>query len=91
MSWLKRKKQSAKLPRQLALGLLEGAMGQVQPERYRYVRTRAGRIRHLEPLEPPGSGPLCGWPGADAEADPSLPVCRLCEAEALAGEERAAS
>ena len=88
MRWPKRKKQGAQLPRQLALGLLADAMGQVQPERYRYVRTRSGRIRHLEPLEPPGSGPLCGWPGADVEADVSLPVCRLCEAEALAEDER---
>ena len=91
MSWLKRKKQGTQLPRQLALGLLETAMGEVQPERYRSVRTRAGRIRHLEPLEPPGSGSLCGWPGADLEADVSLPVCKLCEVKALADEERAAS
>ena len=56
--------------------------------RCRHVRTRSGRTAHLE--HPESGAVLCQWPGAETEADPSLPVCRLCEvADQLEDERRA--
>ena len=55
----------------------------------RHVRTRSGRTAHLE--HPESGAVLCQWPGADTEADPSLPVCRLCEVAAQLEDERRAS
>ena len=57
--------------------------------RCRHVRTRSGRTAHLE--HPESGAVLCQWPGAETEADPSLPVCRLCEVAALIADEGKAS
>ena len=43
------------------------------------VTTPQGRKAHYRH---PVAGVLCGgWPGADREADPSLPACQMCADE----------
>ena len=83
-------KRGTRLERQLAASDLEIAMGRAEQAaaaresftaRCTRVRTPQGRIAHLKH---PDLGVLCGWRGAETEADPSLPVCRLCT-DALAG------
>jgi hypothetical protein len=91
-----RKKRAAQLPRQLALGRLDDAIGRAEDtrtfaDRCRHVRTGQGRKAHLEDPERPGSGALCEWPGALLAADPALPVCQLCKVAAGIADERRAS
>ena len=73
--------------REASLGLLQDAMGQVQPGedrsgdaapgRHERVRTAQGRKAHLAD---PGGGVLCGWrAGSWQAADATLPLCRLCQ------------
>lgn len=43
------------------------------------VRTPQGRKAHYRH---PEHGVLCGWPGAEVEAERSLELCKLCEVAA---------
>ena len=61
--------------RQNALAGVDAAIARV--ERRALVRTPQGRTAHYEH----DGGALCGWPGASAEADPSLPLCKMCVTE----------
>lgn len=91
--------RKGRLPRQLAQAALTDAMGRVQENRSdeavipqpsadqcEHLRTLTGHIAHLRH---PDHGMLCPFGhGAGTEADPSLPVCRMCagELERLSGE-----
>lgn len=71
-----------KIGRQVAPGSLEDAAGRADAvgnaTEYERVRTASGRTAHLQQAPP---GVLCGWRGQWQPADPSLPVCRACQAE----------
>lgn len=74
-------KRGTRLDKVLAAhDLTEATIAAQQPAvRYERVRAIQGRKAHLRA---PGSSPgvLCGWPGPWVPAaDPSLPVCRMCE------------
>lgn len=84
-----------RLERELAAADLEIAVGRAQSASQPgpsfaatcdRVRTPQGRRAHLKH---PEQGVLCGWHGAEDEADLSLPLCRLCAIAAV--EEKAAS
>jgi hypothetical protein len=81
------KRRPRRLPRQLALGQLEDAMGRVQenrseaeeppPARRERVRTPWGRKAHLR--DDSGHGVLCGWPAQQWEEAPAgMEDCRPC-------------
>jgi hypothetical protein len=94
------KRRPTRLGRQVALGELKDAMGRVQENRSKgeavpfadqcsRVCTEQGRKAHL--LPPAHQAVLCKWPDAFFDADPSLPLCRLCEIEAQAADKARAS
>jgi len=92
-----RKKRGAQLPRQIALGLLDQAIGRVerasetrtedeeQPSAVRYEEVCTGQGRKRHKRLPGESGVLCGWPASEWHpADPSLQECRPCGLAVLA-------
>ena len=103
MTWLKRKKRAAELPRQLALGLLEDAMGEAQSQekpaprplagQCEKVKTFSGEVAHYRH---PDLGVICqemaGWPlAAWFPAPDSMRVHAGCLRAARAQDEKAAS
>jgi hypothetical protein len=71
--WGKRKKRGARLPRQLALGLLEEAMGRVQQREEEEDEPSATRYPGAAPAPPRGSPPpdQAGLHPADVPVDNS--------------------
>lgn len=85
------KRGPTRLERQLAAANLEIAIGRAEAApaaQYDRVCTPKGRRAHLRH---PDLGVLCGWPGAEDTAGPSLPLCRLCADSAGAVAELEAS